>query len=74
MQASYPNDRFVARQFEDEEAAKKAAELEKARGAVTTISGKLPQAGDRFTLNGFVYEVKEVRSRGRLFLKLLGTA
>ncbi len=74
MQATYPSmDAFVAKEFPDEEAAKAAAKLELARGAATAIAGKLPQKGDRFTLNGFVYEVKEIRARGRLFLKLLGT-
>ena len=74
MQASYPStDSFVAKEFKDEGAAQEAARIELARGAVTAISGMLPQKGDRFTLNGFVYEVKEMRARGRLFLKLLGT-
>ena len=74
MQASYPSDNaFVAKEFPDEASAKAAAKLELARGAATAISGRLPQKGDRFTLNGFVYEVKEIRARRRLFLKLLGT-
>jgi hypothetical protein len=74
MQATYPSENvFVAKEFPDEDAAKVAAKLELARGATTAVAGRLPKKGDRFTLNGFIYEVKEIRTRGRLFLKLLGT-
>ena len=73
MQASYPGDKFFAKQFETEDEAKKAAQAEMDRGAAISVdTGKILSVGNRFRVDGLLYEVRDVRARGRIFIKLLG--
>jgi hypothetical protein len=73
MQASYPDGSFMAKEFDSEEAAKKAAQQVRDLGeAVSVDTGKILSVGNRFRVDGLLYEVRDVRKRGRIFIKLLG--
>ena len=73
MQASYSNGSFIAKEFDDEEAARMAAQKVRDLGdAVSVDTGKILSVGNRFRVDGLLYEVRDVRKRGRIFIKLLG--
>ena len=73
MQASYPDGSFMAKEFDDEEAARMAAQKVRDLGnAVSVDTGKILSVGNRFRVDGLLYEVRDVRKRGRIFIKLLG--
>ena len=73
MQAEFKGGRMES-SFHNSEADAARARLEAlSRGAVRATVSATPAVGERITINGLIYKVQDVRSRGRLFLKLLGT-
>lgn len=73
MQASYPNDVFKAEEFDTEKKAQEAAQKVRDLGdAISVNTGKILSVGNRFRVDGLLYEVRDVRARGRVFIKLLG--
>lgn len=58
-------------QFDSMTEAEEVARQARARGEHANV-GRLLRIGDRVNIEGLDYEVKDVRSRGRVLLKLLG--
>lgn len=73
MQASYGDGSFMAKESDTEEKAKEAAQKVRDLGdAISVNTGKVLSVGNRFRVDGLLYEVRDVRARGRVFVKLLG--